>query len=78
MAHAHVNMDGEAIHCDAMKDEFLAWYKKDFNVTRGTMMDTFLGMVVEQSGKSIKIHLDNYVKDVQAPKQTTCFIDNFQ
>jgi hypothetical protein len=27
-------------------------------------METFLGMVVEQSDKSIKIHLDNYVKDV--------------
>ncbi len=26
-------------------------------------METFLGMVVEQSDKSIKIHLDNYVKD---------------
>ncbi len=29
-------------------------------------METFLGMVVEQSDKSIKIHLDNYVKDVVA------------
>ena len=29
-------------------------------------METFLGMVVEQSNKSIKIHLDNYVKDVVA------------
>ena len=29
-------------------------------------METFLGMVVEQSSKSIKIHLDNYVKDVVA------------
>ena len=52
--------------CDAMKDEFLALYKKDFDITGGTKMETFLGMVVEQSSKSIKIHLDNYVKDVVA------------
>ena len=49
-----------------MKDEFLALYKKDFDITGGTKMETFLGMVVEQSGKSIKIHLDDYVKDVVA------------
>ena len=29
-------------------------------------METFLGMVVEQDDKSIKIHLDNYVKEVIA------------
>ena len=52
--------------CDAMKDEFHALYKKDFDITGGTKMEIFLGMVVEQSGKSIKIHLDNYVKDVVA------------
>ena len=27
-------------------------------------METFLGMAVEQKNKSIKIHLDNYIKDV--------------
>ncbi len=52
--------------CDEMKDEFMALYKKDFNITGGTKMETFLGMIVEQSDKSIKIHLDNYVKDVVA------------
>ncbi len=51
--------------CDATKDEFLALYKKDFDITEDTKMETFLGMVVEQSDKSIKIHLDNYVKDVE-------------
>jgi hypothetical protein len=34
--------------CDAMKDEFMALYKKDFDITGGTKMETFLGMVVEQ------------------------------
>ena len=52
--------------CDAMKDEFLALYKKDFDITGGTKMETFLGMVVELLDKSIKIHLDSYVKDVVA------------
>ena len=32
----------------------------------GIPLEIFLGMVVEQSSKSIKIHLDNYVKDVVA------------
>ena len=52
--------------CDAMKDEFLALYKKDFEITSGSKMETFLGMVVEQDDKSIKFHLDNYVKEVIA------------
>ena len=34
-----------------MKNEFLALYKKDFNITGGTKMETLLGMVVEQSNK---------------------------
>ena len=50
--------------CDVMEDEFLALYKKDFEITSGDKMETFLGMVVEQDDKSIKIHLDNYVKEV--------------
>jgi hypothetical protein len=29
-------------------------------------MEIFLGMAVEQSDKSIKFHLDSYVKDVVA------------
>ncbi len=33
--------------CDAMKDEFLALCKKDFNITGGTKMETFLGMVID-------------------------------
>ena len=49
---------------DEMKDEFLALYKKDLEITGGCKMETFLGMAVEQKDKSIKIHLDNYIKDV--------------
>ncbi len=32
--------------CDAMTDEFLALYYKDFNITGGTEMETFLEMVL--------------------------------
>ena len=46
-----------------MKDEFMALYKKDFEIPGGGKMETFLGMAVEQKNKSIKIHLDNYIKD---------------
>ena len=49
---------------DEMKDEFLALYKKDFEITGGGKMETFLGMAVEQKNKSIKIHLESYIKDV--------------
>ena len=35
----------------------MALYKKDFEITGGGKMETFLGMAVEQNGKSIKIHL---------------------
>ena len=35
--------------CDAMKDKFPALYKKDFEITGGSKMETFLGMVVEQT-----------------------------
>ncbi len=34
--------------CDAMKYEFLALYKKEFEITGGSKMETLLGMVVEQ------------------------------
>ncbi len=37
--------------CDAMKDEFLALHKKDFDITGSTKMETFLGMLVDQPNK---------------------------
>ena len=51
---------------DAMKDEFLALYTKDFEITGDGdgQMETFLGMAVQQKDKSIRMHLDNYIKDV--------------
>ncbi len=47
-----------------MKDKFLALYRKDIEITSGSKMETFMGMVVEQEDKCIKIHPDNYVKEV--------------
>ncbi len=32
--------------------------EKDFDITRSSKMEIFLGMAVEQSDKSIKIHLE--------------------
>ncbi len=43
-----------------MKDEFLALYKKDFEITGGSKMETFLGIAEGQ----IYQHLENYVKEV--------------
>ncbi len=50
--------------CDAIKDEFMQLYSKDFDITGGSQMKRFLGMKVEQTARSIKIHLDHYIKEV--------------
>ena len=52
--------------CDAMKNEFLAIYQKDFEIKGGSKMEIFLGMVVEQEDKCIQIRHDYYVKEVIA------------
>ena len=41
-------------------------YQKDFEITGGGLMETFLGMEVEQPGKVIRLHLDTYVQQVLA------------
>jgi hypothetical protein len=50
--------------CDKLCNEFLALYRKDFEITGGGLMETFLGMEVEQPGKVIKLHLDSYIQEV--------------
>jgi hypothetical protein len=50
--------------CDKLRDEFLTLYQKDFEITGGGLMETFLGMEVEQPGKVIKLHLDGYIQEV--------------
>jgi hypothetical protein len=49
--------------CDALKQEFMAKYTKDFQITGGGLMETFLGMQVEQSNGKIRLHLDNYIRE---------------
>jgi hypothetical protein len=52
--------------CDELKKEFMDKYSKDFEITGGGLMKTFLGMEVEQSGKTIKLHLDCCIQQVLA------------
>ena len=52
--------------CDELKKEFMDKYSKDFEITGGGLMKTFLGMEVEQCGKTIKLHLDCYTQQVLA------------
>jgi hypothetical protein len=40
--------------CDAIKDEFMQLYSKDFEITGARQMKTFLGMQVKQAARSIK------------------------
>ena len=49
--------------CDKLKQEFMAKYSKDFDITGGGLMETFLGMQVEQSENEIRLHLDNYIRE---------------
>ena len=51
-----------------LKDEFLRKYSKDFNITGGGLMKTFLGIMMEvkQDNKTIKLHLDHYVHKMLA------------
>jgi hypothetical protein len=57
---------------EKLRDDFLAHilallktlFQKDFEITGGGLMETFLGMEVEQPGKVIKLHLDSYIQEV--------------
>ena len=50
--------------CDKLRDEFLKLYQRDFEITGGGLMETFLGTEVEQPGKVIRLHLDTYIQEV--------------
>ena len=43
---------------------FLQLYQRDFEITGCGLMETFLGMEIEQPGKVIRMHLDIYVQTV--------------
>ena len=50
--------------CDKLRNEFLELYKKDFEITGGGLMETFLGMLVEQPGEVIRLYLDSSIQEV--------------
>ena len=50
--------------CDKLRNEFLEFYKKDFEITGGGLIKTVLGMGVEQPGEVIRLHLESYIQEV--------------
>jgi hypothetical protein len=53
--------------CDALKQEFMAKYTKDFQITGGGLIETFFkfGMQVEQSKGKICLHFDDYIRETR-------------
>jgi uncharacterized glyoxalase superfamily protein PhnB len=49
---------------DHLKEEFMALYSADFDVTGGDLMQSFLGLEVEQLDGCIKLHLDTYIQEL--------------
>ncbi len=43
--------------CDKLRNEFLELYQKDFEITGGGLMETFLGMEVEEPSKATNFTL---------------------
>jgi hypothetical protein len=54
---------------DNLKEEFMALYSADFNVTGGDLMQSFLLLKVEQLDGCIKLHLDTYIQELIAEYQ---------
>ncbi len=42
-------------------DEIMAKYSRDFEITGGGAMNTFLGLQVDHANEEIHTHMDNYV-----------------
>jgi hypothetical protein len=57
--------------CDALKQEFMEKYTKDFDITAGGLTETFLGMQVEQLPGKIRWPTTNFppFSDFTNPKQ---------
>ena len=47
-----------------LKEEFETLYAKDFDVTGGKPMESFLGLEVEQCKDGISLHLDTYIQEL--------------
>jgi hypothetical protein len=53
-----------------LKNKFMEKYSQDFNLTRGGLMRTFLGLEIEQSNRLITLHLDHCVRDMHNKYKT--------
>ncbi len=51
--------------CNALRQEFVDKYTKDFDTTAGGLVETYLGMQVEQLPGIIRRHL-NYIRETWA------------
>jgi hypothetical protein len=49
---------------ELMMKEFMQSYSKDFEITGGGIMESFLGLEVEHKEGKIHLHMDNYGKEV--------------
>ena len=49
---------------DHLKEVFMSLYSADFGVTGGDLMQSFLGLEVEQLEGCIKLHLDTYIQEL--------------
>ena len=77
-----------AATCEDLKQQFIAEYKGDFEITCEDLMTSFLGMEVEQDQDSIRLHLDTYIKEtldeyksvvkkLLKPKKVPCSRESF-
>ena len=48
----------------ALMDEFMHAYSRDFEITGGEIMTTFLGLQVDNVNSEIHMHMDHYVETV--------------
>ena len=48
----------------ALMDEFMHAYSRDFEITGGEIMTTFLGLQVDHVNSEIHMHMDHYVETV--------------
>jgi hypothetical protein len=47
-----------------LRKEFIKMCLKDFNIIGGDLMETYLGIKVEQSDGKICLYLDKYIQDI--------------
>ncbi len=49
---------------EKLKEEFASLYSADFDVTGGALMESFVGLEVEQSEEGTRLHLDTYIQEL--------------